>query len=226
MRIHWSILNDTFIEADFITRHDKIKNLKSNVCLKSLKRKLHLSTLEGHQVTKALLIITEVISRSSLTLKLSHRCWLWKSNCLTRFPSLFKLSNFFKYTFPCLFSTPEKCNTQIPEPRPLILSSGFGSSGDGCCPLTSELRTREVLPPGPSELCSSGGSWVRHVGGRKSIISMKSGARRSCWGESLLWVLRCCLYQGTLHRATLPGFYWREKHHNSSVPFLSLVLTD
>lgn len=127
---------------------------------------------------------------------------------------LFKPSNFFKYTFPCLLSTPEKCNTQIPEPRPLILSSGFGSSGDGCCPLTSELRTREVLPPGPSVLhppaellCSSGGSWVRHVGGRKSIISIKSAAGCSCWGESLLWVLRCCLCQGTPHKATLPGFY-------------------
>lgn len=62
MRIHQSILNITFMEADLSTRHDKIKILKSNVCLKILERKLHLSTLEGHQVTKALLNISEVIS--------------------------------------------------------------------------------------------------------------------------------------------------------------------
>lgn len=68
MRIRPSILNSTFIEGDFITRHDKIKIERSNVCLKILERKLHLSTLEDHQVTKALLIISEVISRSSLTL--------------------------------------------------------------------------------------------------------------------------------------------------------------
>lgn len=52
MRIDQSILNNTFIEADFIKGHNKIKFFKSNVCLKILERKLHLSTLEGHQVTK------------------------------------------------------------------------------------------------------------------------------------------------------------------------------
>lgn len=83
----------------------------------------------------SLLIISEVISRSSPTLQLSHSWWLWKSNYPTRYPScLFKLGNFFKYTFPCLFSTPEKWNAQTPGPELFILSPGSGSGGVGCCP--------------------------------------------------------------------------------------------
>lgn len=49
MRIHWRIFNCAFIEADFIG--DMMK--KCSVCLKILKRKLHLSTSEGQQVTQA-----------------------------------------------------------------------------------------------------------------------------------------------------------------------------
>lgn len=201
--------------------------------MKILERKLHLSILEGHQVTKALLIISEVISRSSPTLKLSHRCWLWKSNCLSRFPScLFKLNNFFKYTFPCLFSAPEKGNTQIPESWPLILSNGFGSSGDGCCPLgVIALWPQNYGHRRCFLLCHRPSCWAAQEGAGSDVwVKYPSLAWRvqldAVLGREFALGPQIPLVPGNFPQGYSPWVLLKGKHHNSPVFFVSLVLTN
>ena len=151
----------------------------------------------------------------------------------TIFPSwLFKLDNFFKYTFSCLFSTLEKHNAQILSPWRALLPPGTGVSGRAAA-------RQQPLPFDPA-IAGTGGASAPHAllapllrpwGWRQAYDSPGWKEAINKWEEQCwLWLPereRLHAQRSSVRRDAQQGFspcvLWQGNHHCSPMSLISVV---